>query len=83
MGLHNKNVDKKVIFSIFCKLLHTYIMKMFTNNEDVVIILKDFDMDLIHSLEKENKPVNLIAEKRKSDVGIYIKDKKSKHTYKK
>ena len=73
MGLRNENATKKVNLDIFCERLGTYIMKVYTNGEDIFIFTSDLNADPVASFEKENKPINLTEEENKSEVSRDIK----------
>ena len=78
LGLQNENVDKKVSLTVFCERIGTYIMKEYTNGEDVITVTKDMDLDVIEEFKKEQKSVASTNEEKKSEVDVEIKKEEIK-----
>ena len=78
LGLQNENVDKKVSLTVFCERIGTYIMKEYTNGEDVITVTKDMDLDIIEEFKKEQKSVASTNEEKISEVDVEIKKEEIK-----
>ena len=53
---------------MLCERLGTYIIKLYSNEENVIMITKDLHIDPFAIFEAKNKPKNLTEEGKKSDV---------------
>ena len=73
LALHSKNVTKKVNYDAFCGILGTYIMNKFKNGENIVEVTKNPEVDIITESANDNKPAELIDEKKTLPIGIDIK----------
>ena len=61
-------MTKKVSFDILCERLGTYIVKLYSNKQNVIVITKDLHIDPFVIFEAKNKPENLTEEGEKIDV---------------
>ena len=78
LALRSENMTKKVNYDIFCEKLGIYIMNEFKGGENVVEATKNQAIDIISSFEKENKPVELTEDEKKSIIDVEIKKEEIK-----
>ena len=57
-------------------------MKTYTHGEDVMMITKYIDVDLVRNFDNENKYVNLISGEKKADGDVGIKKRRDKGIHK-
>ena len=78
LALRSENVAVKTSYDKFCEKLETYLMKQLKGGEHVIEILKDLNIDILSTYKIINKPADLTAEEKKSDVEVEIKKEEIK-----
>ena len=78
LALRNENVAKKVNYDAFCEKLGIYVMNEFKSGENVVEVARNQNTDIISLFVKDNKPIELNEEEKKSTIDVEIKKEEIK-----